>query len=111
VNSEEKTHEVGTKKPNGLGIHDLSGNVWEWVQDRFGNEYYSKSPEDNPQGPDSGGDRVRRGGSWSSSERGVRATFRYGDFPDAKKDFVGFRLALSPEDPNEKPKLKTKKKK
>ncbi len=110
VTSEEKTHDVGTKKPNGLGIHDLSGNVWEWVQDRFGNEYYGKSPEENPQGPETGGDRVRRGGSWSSSERGVRATFRYGDFTDAKKDFVGFRIALSPEDPNAKPQVKAKKK-
>lgn len=97
VNSGEQTHAVGVKKPNGIGIHDLSGNVWEWVQDRYAAEYYAKSPQENPTGPEAGSDRVRRGGSWASSERGVRATFRYGDFADSRKDFVGFRLALDKE--------------
>ncbi|QXE91380.1 formylglycine-generating enzyme family protein [Geomonas subterranea] len=98
MNSGGQTHAVGVKKPNALGIHDLSGNVWEWVQDRYAADYYAKSATENPQGPETGQDRVRRGGGWTSSERGVRNTFRYGDFANARNDFVGFRLALSRED-------------
>lgn len=99
VNSAGQTHAVGVKRPNALGIHDLSGNVWEWVQDRYAADYYANSPAENPQGPEAGGDRVRRGGGWTSSERGVRNTFRYGDFSNARSDFVGFRLARSKEEP------------
>jgi formylglycine-generating enzyme required for sulfatase activity len=110
ANSEGTTHEVGTKKANAFGVHDLSGNVWEWVQDRYAGDYYARSTELDPQGPETGTDRGRRGGGWASSERGVRNTFRYGDFPIARNDFVGFRLALSAQDLAEKPKQAHKKK-
>jgi formylglycine-generating enzyme required for sulfatase activity len=64
-NSGSKTHPSGQKKPNGLGLYDMTGNVWEWVADWYGEKYYSGSPKNNPRGPDSGQDRVFRGGSWS----------------------------------------------
>ncbi|HOQ79509.1 MAG TPA: SUMF1/EgtB/PvdO family nonheme iron enzyme [Candidatus Cloacimonadota bacterium] len=62
-NSDMKTHDVGTKDPNELGIYDMSGNVFEWCWDRYEAEYYSESPESDPNGPDNGAGRVIRGGS------------------------------------------------
>ena len=90
-NCGKKTHAVGTKQPNELGIYDMSGNVWEWCQDWFGE--YSSSSQTNPTGANSGSGRVRRGGSWGtwvccSSSRGVLE-------PNDRYDFLGFRLVLS----------------
>ena len=64
--SEKKTHPVGTKKANDWGIYDMSGNVWEWCEDWYGEDYYTSSPSSNPKGPNTGQYRVLRGGSWSS---------------------------------------------
>lgn len=61
-NSGSKTHPVGQKKPNGLGLYDMSGNVWEWCSDWYGKNYYGNSPKDNPTGPSGGQFRVLRGG-------------------------------------------------
>ena len=60
-NAERRTHPVGQKKPNAWGLHDMHGNVLEWVQDRYGN--YSKKLQHNPIGPEQGSSRVIRGGS------------------------------------------------
>lgn len=63
-NSGSRTHPVGQKQPNGLGLYDMSGNVWEWCQDWYGGSYYNQSSRDNPGGPSSGSSRVIRGGGW-----------------------------------------------
>ncbi len=92
-NSERKTHPVGQKKPNGLGIYDMSGNVWEWVQDWYDEKYYSNSPKDNPKGADSGIYRVSRGGTWYNNKNRLRTSVRAQREPDKRADGTGFRLA------------------
>jgi sulfatase modifying factor 1 len=89
-----KTHVVGNKKPNDLGIYDMSGNVCEWVQDRYGDVYYEESPRNNPQGPMKGSVRVIRGSSWFSAAGDVRAALRSSSSPSSKYSYLGFRLAL-----------------
>jgi formylglycine-generating enzyme required for sulfatase activity len=94
ANSGEKTHVVGIKKPNVLGIYDMSGNVSEWVQDRYGDLYYEESPRDNPQGPMAGSIRVLRGSSWYSTPKAFRASLRSGSSPSSRYSYLGFRLVL-----------------
>ena len=73
-NSGSKTHPVGQKQANGLGIFDMSGNVWEWVSDWFAT--YSNGRQQDPQGPSSGSIRVHRGGSWADVAGAARAAYR-----------------------------------
>ena len=91
-NSGNKTHPVGAKAPNGLGLYDMSGNVYQWVQDWYGGSYYKNSPQNNPTGPSSGEHRVIRGGAWSNLPQGVRAADRSSRTPDNRDDRIGFRL-------------------
>jgi formylglycine-generating enzyme required for sulfatase activity len=81
--------------PNELGLNDMSGNVWEWVQDRYRNDYYGASPRNNPTGPSRGRDHVLRGGSWSDSARSARTTNRGKNVANAAFSFNGFRIAAS----------------
>ncbi|MCP4108782.1 MAG: SUMF1/EgtB/PvdO family nonheme iron enzyme [Desulfobacteraceae bacterium] len=74
------------------GILDMSGNVWEWCQDRFDDGYYADSPSDNPVGSGSGSDRVNRGGSWISRVASCRAALRIRFDPSFRYNHLGFRL-------------------
>jgi len=89
-NSNSKTHPVGTKQPNSLGIYDLSGNVWEWCSDKYGS--YSSSSQTNPQGPSLGTVRVIRGGSWSSGATFCRVANRNRYTPTYSNLDIGFRI-------------------
>jgi len=97
--SDQKTHIVGQKKPNGFGIYDLYGNVSEWCEDVYSPTYYKESPAADPLGPPSRGKDVRRvirGGSWKSSADQCQATARQGERTgdtDAcfSTDYCGFR--------------------
>jgi len=92
-NSGRRTQPVALKNPNGLGLYDMSGNVWEWCADWYAEDYYQTSPEKNPPGPSSGTARVLRSGSWKYDERFCRATVRYRVNPENKSNCLGFRVA------------------
>jgi formylglycine-generating enzyme required for sulfatase activity len=97
-NADDTTHPVGQKKPNKLGIYDMSGNVGEWCSDWYGQEYYVKSPRVNPGGPDDGEYKVLRGGSYARDPSGVRAAGRYIDYRSGHAGKTGLRLVSPVQD-------------
>lgn len=96
-------NEVGKTAPVGsyeagqsdYGVHDLSGNVAEWVQDWHWAEYYLFSPKKDPQGPEKGHYKIIRGGNWQNNKKDVRLTYRNATVPSLRQDTVGFRCAAS----------------
>jgi formylglycine-generating enzyme required for sulfatase activity len=95
-NSASQTRPVGGKAANALGLHDMSGNVHEWVSDWYGSTYYASSPPTNPPGPATGSNRITRGGGWDSSASVARCSFRATWPPSYQDGSKGFRVAKTP---------------
>lgn len=89
------TEPAGSYPANGYGIYDTAGNVWEWVDDWYGESYYGRAPRADPSGPSSGTLRILRGGSWLSAPVRLRVTNRLGSHPGSQLQNAGFRCARS----------------
>ncbi|NOT86178.1 MAG: SUMF1/EgtB/PvdO family nonheme iron enzyme, partial [Methylococcaceae bacterium] len=92
-----RTGQVAQKLPNAWGLYDMQGNVWEWVQDWFGDSYYANSPAKDPKGPEAGQFRVYRGGSWIAKADNLRVAVRFSGLPSSRSRDLGFRLARQAE--------------
>jgi len=96
ANSKNMTHPVGQKEPNAFGLYDMHGNVWQWCQDFYGEDYYRMSEAENPLGPIHGAFRLLRGGDGQDDPMFCRSASRSGVTPDGRDDFIGFRVAAAP---------------
>jgi formylglycine-generating enzyme required for sulfatase activity len=92
LNSDKKTRFVGTKRANDWGLYDMHGNVWEFVQDWYEEDYYKKSLVIDPAGPESGTLRIGRGGGWFDPLKDLRAAIRFKCPPTYRSSTLGFRL-------------------
>ena len=93
-NSDNTTHPVGLKEPNNWGLYDMIGNVMEWMNDWFGEDYYAESPSTDPQGPSSGVVPIIRGGAWNLEPSLCRTSARGITDPSYQIRNVGFRVCL-----------------
>jgi formylglycine-generating enzyme required for sulfatase activity len=97
----ERTSAVGSYPANSFGLYDMHGNVWEWCQDRYAEDYYAKSPKKDPQGPAPGTHhlslsyRFQRGGCWNDAGKLCRSASRKALPATSRFHFVGFRVALT----------------
>jgi formylglycine-generating enzyme required for sulfatase activity len=94
-NSGNKTHPAWQKRPNGFGLFDVLGNAWEWVNDWYDGSYYSKSPEVDPSGPETGAMHVLRGGSWMNTANLLRLSDRGRSQADLRFNYFGIRCVLN----------------
>ncbi|MDR1037101.1 MAG: formylglycine-generating enzyme family protein [Deltaproteobacteria bacterium] len=95
ANSGDRTHPVGRKLPNAFGVHDIYGNVSEWVQDRYSESYYDEGPASDPPGPEKGDFRVHRGCSWIGDDWNCRSASREPALPRYRFNHLGLRLACT----------------
>ncbi|MDD5239896.1 MAG: formylglycine-generating enzyme family protein [Candidatus Omnitrophica bacterium] len=92
----KKNHIVGQKKPNAWGFYEMHGKIWEWCEDWYEKYYYRNSPKDNPKGPETGSERVIRGGIWyMSAATCCTSATRNSIVSDQRDSNIGFRLARS----------------
>lgn len=94
-NNRYETKPVGLKFPNQLGLFDMSGNVFEWCWDWYGDDFYKNSETKNPVNIKKGSNRVLRGGSWRSNAVSCRLAMRYGNAPGLRWNDLGFRLMFA----------------
>jgi formylglycine-generating enzyme required for sulfatase activity len=97
----QRTQPVGSYPPNGWGLYDMHGNVWEWCDDWYDSEYYEECKRqgtvENPVGPATGSYRVVRGGSWYDYAQGCRSAYRIYGTPGNRYYYLGFRLVFVPQ--------------
>jgi formylglycine-generating enzyme required for sulfatase activity len=90
------TSPVMSFSANRFGLYDVLGNVWEWCEDIYDENYYDESPENSPKGPSKGNFRVMRGGFWGSKPSDLRCANRSREAPQGRSDTYGFRLVIVP---------------
>ncbi|MBN1676374.1 MAG: formylglycine-generating enzyme family protein [Kiritimatiellae bacterium] len=100
-NAAKRAHPVGEKKPNAFGLYDMAGNLWEWCNDFYAEDYYSTSPEQDPRGPAAGKKKVLRGGCWATGPETCTSSRRHADAPELADvclgyDVYGFRCVRKP---------------